>query len=75
MLALHLSLRLREQQREIVFIHIQRTEVRISFEESLSVTATSMEVVCIEAQPLPAGCVHVAKVLYSFLLLDSAVAD
>ena len=49
--------------------------MRISFEESLSVTATSMEVVCIEAQSLPAGCVHVAKVLYSFLLLDSAVAD
>ena len=54
--------------------------MRISFEESLSVIATNMEVVCIEAQPLPAGCVHVAsvaKILYSFLLLvhDTAAAD
>ena len=59
----------------IVFTHIQRAEVRISFEESLSVIATNMEVVCIEAQPLPAGCVHVAKILCSFLLHDTAVAD
>ena len=49
--------------------------MRISFEESLSVTATNVEVVCMEAQSLPAGCVHVAKILYSFFLNDTAIVD